>query len=408
MIEIFNCEYDSQEIIKQAKENGMQYLSLEELWENRKYFVKSYGVVWWYMYDMINYLHKDVTNIVKYLSTNRNEMLKLLPEKIVDIIIKKPWWISQIQRYDIIFDEEGNPKICEVNSETPAWIPETVNTYLFNDYTPSEWIVNSNALFETLCSIWLANQWEKEVDVVFYDDSNSMFNKIWEDYTNALYLSTMYNRECWPSRMVGVEDIFVWIDGIYAYEKKIKAIHSFYPLEWYFLDDGWKLFWEHYLNDKFEIVNWPINLISQSKAFWAWVAENLDFLEKNNIISSKNLFDIFVPKYSFDEKEGSIAKPRLFREGVGIWDPNVDWAVFQEYVEQKTFTINTYEWEKQWYLTFWVYCNDSWTIWTYCRFCENKITDYTSYFLPIYIKEHEETTSLNSIANNNHSWLMCH
>ncbi len=44
-------------------------------------------------------------------------------------------------------------------------------------------------------------------------------------------------------------------DGLWAYDKKIDNIQTFYPMERYFQDEGGKQFWDLYLQDKFDIIN---------------------------------------------------------------------------------------------------------------------------------------------------------
>lgn len=179
------------------------------------------------------------------------------------------------------------------------------------------------------------------IAVVFYDESEQDENKIGEDVTNAWYLSSMIQNSR-ESFVVNAEHIEMKDDGLYAYDKKIDNIQTFYPMEWYFLDEGGKQFWKLYLQDKFDIVNGPINLISQSKAFWAWVFEHLDELYNSGVITDKNIFTAYVPRYYFTNQPQCIPKARLFREGVGIGEETKN-CVFQQYIEQKKFECETFE-----------------------------------------------------------------
>ncbi len=393
------CDFDSKEIISQAIERWLWYLSLESLWENRKYFVKSFWLIDDNVYEIVWQVHNEVNKIVEFLSKRPQELIKILPQKIVEVITRRPWRISDLQRYDILYWVDWSINIVEVNSETPAWTPETVNTDLFDKYVykNEEWIYNANVSY---CESLLNNLgWYKDVSVVFSDDSKEAFSKTWEDYTNACYLASALRWE-----VVNVSDIDIQESGLYAYWKKLKNLYSFYPLERFFLDEGWARFRELYLRWEFDIINWPINLISQSKAFRAWIYENIELL-KIHWIEPEAILK-YVPRYSFAKREWTISKPRLYREWVWI-GKNLEWSVYQNLIDQKQFSIETYEWKKDWYITLWIYCSRSQPIWVYCRFCENKITDYTSYFLPIYNKINEKA-SINprELINCPHSWLM--
>lgn len=393
------CNFDSKEIIGKAIERWLWYLSLEALGENRKYFVKSFWVIEDDVYETIQSIHNEVNSIIKFLSTKPEHLIQILPRKVVDVIMRRPWKISNLQRYDIIFWLDWSKNIVEVNSETPAWTPETINTDLFDSFVfkKEEWIYNANYWF---CETLLKNfDWYDNVSVVFSDDSQDAFWKTWEDYTNACYLASALKWE-----VVNVSDIDIQESWLYAYWKRLTNIYSFYPLERYFLDKGWARFRELYIRWEFDIINWPINLISQSKAFWAWIYENIKLLEINWI--KTDAIQKFVPKYFYDKKPWTISKPRLYREWVWIWK-DLEWSVYQELVEQKLYSIETYEWKKDWYITLWIYCDSTKPIWVYCRFCEEKVTDSSSYFLPIYNKINEQKTiNPHELTKCPHTWFM--
>lgn len=387
------ADYDIEHIITQAKDNGMDYLDLSVLWENRKYTVNSYLIMWEHVLDIINTLHAWTNRIVQYLLEHPQELYKILHPKIVEVIKKKPGEISPHQRRDLLVDINGNLKVVEVNSETPAWLPESLNSYLFDPYVQ---LPNANEKMRDNITRTFKRLWYKDVDVVFSDDSVWMFHRVGEDYTNAWYLATFRK---W--RMINAGDIYLTDHIIEAYDKPIKRIHTFYPLEWFFLDEGSNAFWDLYLKWEFALVNWPINLITQSKAFRARCWENLDIVESCMDI---NVFKCFVPRYTFHKRDYAISKPRLFREGVGI-GKNLEWSVYQDYITQKQFKCKTFEWVKEWYLTVWVYTNQTEVTWVYTRFCESKITDYTAYFLPTYL-QNENFKSMSSIASSPSSRMM--
>jgi hypothetical protein len=197
---------------------------------------------------------------------------------------------------------------------------------------------------------------------------------------------------------IPVDDIEVRKNWLFYLNQKLNGIFTFYPMEWLFLDDmenTGKLFWDLYKEWHFDILNNPLTLIPQSKAFWRFLWENIDkidFSEKEKWIIKK-----YIPFSSYLPFENSLIKPLFFREWVWIWDDSYIWErVYQEYIEQKTFIGNEFRDDNkdediEWYITLWLYFWD-WSsesdtfIWNYSRFCKNKITDYTSYLLPVIIK----------------------
>jgi hypothetical protein len=70
---------------------------------------------------------------------------------------------------------------------------------------------------------------------------------------------------------------------------------------------------------------------------------------------------------------------------VGIGDMSyIGQQVYQTKVDQKKYTIQTFEWPKEWYVTLWVYHGEAWYIGMYARFCTSAITDLSAYFVPVY------------------------
>lgn len=311
------------------------------------------------IYDMIKELHTEVTDIMEDASMKRDLLSKVLPHDLAELALYDCSKQSPIQRYDVIIDIDWWYHVVELNSETPAWTPETINSYLFFD-TDMWPYYNDNSFFES----HLENSIQKWYDILYLDDSKEYK---WEDYTNALYLASI----TWWN-MIDVRSIEFDGDNVISEWHVIKKCYTFYPMERIMEDEWWKKLRELYEKWKITIWNWPKNLIPQSKAFWA-LARNMP---DNDVIKK------YVPEYSFHKKEWFISKAILSREWVWIWN-DADWSVYQKKIEQKVFEI---DWKK-WYITIWVYINwDGEIMWTYNRFCENAITDSTAYYLPTFNK----------------------
>lgn len=363
---------DKDIIVNDAESVWVPYLYLED--EERYYFTKQIWIVDETPYTIVQNIHNEVNKIVRYLVSNPRHIKNIVDEKIAHVIAARPWDVSPRQRYDIIIWNDWSYNIVEVNSETPAWMPEYLCQSLFN------------------IEIDELNHFDVPYDtyILFWDDW-------WEDLINASFMAS----QMWCEWIIWIDDLIIQDDWIYAYWKKINNLYSFYPLERLFADDWGDKFWELYMKWEFNIINWPVNLITQSKAFWAWIFENKELLESQWV--NTYLFEQFVPHYSYTEAKWYISKPILFREWVGIGE-NLEWSVYQKKIDQMKFQFESYEWKKEWYITLWIYCSKASVVWTYCRICENDITDYTSYYLPI---THEKNmTDYRSLTPSTTSWMM--
>lgn len=356
--------------------------------------------------------------------------------------------LSYFWRYDLLLDNDNNVKIVEINSETPAWLPES--------FTISEWITPNIELFTksnlysdpNMCIEWelskslnklydkIGKECEnKTISVIYWTEETENFkiDETFEDNVNMYFMtdSLKYNIDTkWINadvRMTPAQNVKVKDDWLYIYNsnleefKKADYIWTFYPMEWFFTDKWWDEFWDLYMNWKFDIINSPLNLITQNKAFWAYIWQEIekwtDIFDEIELWIYKEL----IPHSVFDYKEGYIKKPLYYREWVWIGDDSyVGDAVYQEMINQKKFVLDTFygngrnafeknsvEWYREWYLTLWIYYWENrfwtktdlknentyehpiydWFIGIYNRFCENFVTDDSSYITPVYIKE---------------------
>jgi len=333
----------------------------------------------------------DMISVVRYIFSKINPIsYKDLP-------------LSYFGRYDIIIWEDDTLHIVEINSETPAWLPESSNTDIIFDEVYVKNLIDTNkeleqnlykSIFPKLEEIKKSDK--KNFLVCFWDDHNEFGDG--EDMINTLYMTDFFVRNL-PDKIVkmwNIADCETKSDWIYFEWQKQDFLYSFYPMEWYFTDRWGDTFWSAYMSWNFEIINNPLNLITQSKAFWPYLFETIQKQENwdiGQIFSPKEIQVIkeYIPKYYFQKPsffsfKKTINKPLFYREWVGIWDSSFIWKqVYQDFIKQKKINFDTFEWMKQWYLTIWLYFGENWYIWTYNRFCENKITDHSAYFVPMYV-----------------------
>jgi hypothetical protein len=59
-------------------------------------------------------------------------------------------------------------------------------------------------------------------------------------------------------------------------------------------------------------LNNPLTLITQSKAFWAYIFQNIDDIGLTD--KEKQVLTDYVPKYHFNKQPNTVSKPLFFRE----------------------------------------------------------------------------------------------
>lgn len=385
----------------------------------------------------LEYFHKSILDkIVNHVYENNNLEYFGFSKKEIEVLkfdyknlMEKHWRLigTYFWRYDLLIDKNNDVKIVEFNSETPAWMPESIHS--FDCYTQNlkEWVrenfIDPNQFIEK----WIASELEEvfkqkqKILIVFgkWEEVEEV-DVYHEDYLNALQIAALVKRNFSDKeievKVSPIDDIEMREDWIYVFDwfknemVKQDLIWSFYPLEWIFKDKGWEQFWDLYLNKHFDLVNKPINLITQNKFFWSYIFDKWFYDNSNGLI--KQTIDALIPKShkvlpNWVDRSKFIRKAVLYREWVGIdvEDNHIDedvLFVYQEKIEQKPFYINTFysnketyknnfeeneDWVQKWYVTLGFYFWDKWFIWPYNRFCENIITDDTCYSLPLFIKK---------------------
>jgi len=331
--------------------------------------------------------------------------------------------LSYYWRYDLLLDEKDNKlKVVEIKSETTAWYSETVSNDIIFKNTNLGWEntqyidvnenmnmafykslfhefqkikenkdIKNNFLFTFVSACWEYFEIKKDVKWKVYFDQEYD-----EDYICNIHMTSFFyeqlSKEWINVKVWNTNDLEIRKDWIYYENEKQHYICFFYPMEWFFTDKWTSEFWELYKKWEFEIVNNPLNLITQSKAIWAYIHDNLKkwidmWLSKEEI----KLFLDIVPEYRFEitkEEENFVSKPLYFREWVWIDNQEyIELKVFQKRIDQKLIKINTFDWEVAWYLTLWIYMWEDWYIWTYTRFCDQPVTDFTAYYLTTVIKK---------------------
>lgn len=389
--------------------------------------------------DMTTFHNTIIKKVVYHLMTQDVESLKKMQfsERMIEVLKKdfemmnarsfEDIILTYYGRFDFLVWPDDDTRMIEYNSETPAAFPESVYSYpcitKFLEINENEF-EDINKWMENR----LADSLERELDyivenkssvtVIFGLPEEGVIDPLHEDYINAKQMTAFLKRKLpveidvrmIPVNMLDIDEedngnLIFWDAN--ENKHKIDVVWSFYPLEWLFEDEelaqGDFQIWDSYMQGKFRFINRPINLITQNKAFWAYIFE---YVLENNILSEreKAIVKRLLPSSSFTPKPNTIKKALLFREGVGVDDnswmfDNVP-SIFQEKIEQQLFTIDTFYDNKELYknsfsgdgsgyqngyYTIGAFFGEKWFIGIYTRFCERPVTDDTAYFIPAFL-----------------------
>lgn len=221
-------------------------------------------------------------------------------------------------RMDWCLNSQGEWKLLEINSETPAGLVESIGL---------------NEIIKEELNIIYENPNEYMVHMI-----KTEFSKIIEDYkkvnniTNIAILSSTYYEDWYNTEalynivkdlpynfvMGNIFDVKIHNEKMYLYDKPIDAVFRYYPLDW-FLKDGNENILKSLESNTLSI-NPPHTIISQSKAFLALIFE----LKHQGFFSKEEsyLIDKYVAETSFDVRDLNTSdiciKPLLEREGTGV------------------------------------------------------------------------------------------
>lgn len=256
--------------------------------------------------------------------------------------------LCAIGRIDFALDNNGDIKILEFNSETPAGLVESigVNSIIkkelkIEDKNPNEtlrsdikesfkFILKDLKNKKTIKTIAVVTSW-------YYEDI----------YTTELVADILRELNEYKIIFGNIYDLKVVEDKIFIYGEEVDAIYRHYPLDWFDYEEEMNCLIEPLSKGDY-LINPGHTLITQSKAFLAVIHE----------LVGKGFFtyeeDLFISKYipytclEPDNKISSdcIVKPYLSREGAGIVmsyngiSKDLEDIIFQDRVNIKPFNIN--------------------------------------------------------------------
>ncbi|MEG1254243.1 glutathionylspermidine synthase family protein [Clostridium sp.] len=244
-----------------------------------------------------------------------------LPENLVEAMLNSDTdTLCAIGRIDFVLDNNGDLKILEFNSETPAGLVESIGiTKIVKEELNLEYINPNEGLKDnvsaTFKKILKDIKKNKEVKNIGFVSTN-----YYEDLFNTSILYDILKEEGEYNLVIGnIYDLEIRDDKIFLYNTAIDAMYRYFPLDWISYDDDLC----HIIpmvNKSISFINPTHTLITQSKSYLAVIYEFIgkDFytIEEEEFIKRYIPYTCLVPnnKISTD----FLVKPYLEREGGGI------------------------------------------------------------------------------------------
>lgn len=263
--------------------------------------------------------------------------------------------LCALGRIDFAINNDGNLKILEFNSETPAGLVEAIglNSIIKEKLNIQYQSPNVNLKEHIKKSFFNILEELKKIKKV----KNIAVVTSWyyEDiYTSNLIAEILKELNEYSVIFGNIYDLKVNNNKIYLYGNEIDAIYRHYPLDWFSYEDEMKKLIDPLSSGQY-LINPGHTLITQSKALFAVIYE----LVRKKFFSRDD--EEFVLKYipytclepdnvlSFDY----VTKPYLSREGAGVMlsydemSKELDDIVFQDRINIKPLYSNIYSTMKE-------------------------------------------------------------
>lgn len=247
--------------------------------------------------------------------------LLCLPESLKEVILSSDTdALCALGRIDFVLDNNGDLKILEFNSETPAGIVESIGiTNIIKEELNLNYVNPNDKLKDNIKNIFRKIlkdiECNKEVENIGFVSTN-----YYEDLFNTSVLHDILKEENKYNLIIGnVYDLEIRNDKLYLYDTPLDAIYRYFPLDWIAYDDELCDIIP-ILNKGTSVINPTSTLIVQSKAYLAVIYELVGkgFYTSNeeDFIKKYIPYTCLVP----DEKISTdfLVKPYLSREGLGI------------------------------------------------------------------------------------------
>lgn len=325
--------------------NVDEYISLDSLILNKNF------------YDEIIFASNKFCKILKriypYIQKNMELFGPILgiPEELYKLVSTSlTSSLCALGRIDFGVDNNGNLKILEINSETPAGLVEAIGANHIIKKELDIKYMNPNRNFRE--GIKKSFKFILEEIEKFKKIKNIAVVTSWyyEDiYTSKIIAKILKELKDYNVILGNVYDLRTNDDKIFLYGNEIHAIYRHYPLDWFYYEEDMRKLISP-LNSGDYLINPGHTLITQSKSLITVIYE----LVGKGFFSDED--ENFIKKYipytslEIDSKLSSdfIIKPYLSREGSGISmayetrDYSLDEVIYQDRVNIRPFSIEVY------------------------------------------------------------------
>lgn len=365
-------------------------------------------------------LQKNEHNILKDIGISEN----LINYMNIPNVFSLPTWLS---RLDYVLDKDYNLKFVEINADTPcafveAYYGNQVACNYFNKVNPNEseyanlvdFMHNLNSRLITSVDL-KCSSFSKSRPVLF-----SCFDDYMEDLGTTRFLMEAMNKA--DTNKIGTifESFYnLWIDDdglILSNGIRPQAIYRMHPLELLAnemdITGNFKLgkyFLDNYAKGKFVMLNPPESIILQVKSFQTivWQLANIE----NSILNQQEKATVnkyMIPTFTNKDDvvttiDKLICKPIYGREGLKIQIKNTktsnvieetdahdhvptvndDDCIYQEYIEQPLFKVDTDSGHHDGYITLSCFMLANKPSAVYGRFSLDSICSTDAYWLPL-------------------------
>ncbi|NRT89990.1 glutathionylspermidine synthase family protein [Clostridium beijerinckii] len=263
--------------------------------------------------------------------------------------------LCALGRIDFAIDNDGNLKILEFNSETPAGLVEAIGLNSIIKEKLNIKYRNPNVNLKEHIKKSFFNILEELKKIKKVKNIAVVTSWHYEDiYTSNLIAEILKELNEYSVIFGNIYDLKVNNNKIYLYGNEIDTIYRHYPLDWFSYEDEMKKLIEPLSSGQY-LINPGHTLITQSKALFAVIYE----LVRKKFFSHDD--EEFILKYipytclepdkvlSFDH----VIKPYLSREGTGVMlnygemSKELDNIVFQDRINIKPLYSNIYSTMKE-------------------------------------------------------------
>ena len=263
--------------------------------------------------------------------------------------------LCALGRIDFAIDNDGNLKILEFNSETPAGLVEAIGLNSIIKEKLNIQYQNPNVNLKEHIKKSFFNILEELKKIKKVKNIAVVTSWYYEDiYTSNLIAEILKELNEYSVIFGNIYDLKVNNNKIYLYGNEIDAIYRHYPLDWFSYEDEMKKLIDPLSSGQY-LINPGHTLITQSKDLFAVIYE----LVRKKFFSRDD--EEFVLKYipytclepdnvlSFDY----VTKPYLSREGAGVMlsydemSKELDDIVFQDRINIKPLYSNIYSTMKE-------------------------------------------------------------